>query len=76
MPAKKPNRKRRKPYSAGELNRLVDSFIHPFYREHEGLRLLDGLLHGLIEQNPPASLKKFIHYNLPEIVKKISKKWR
>jgi hypothetical protein len=31
----------------------------------------DGLLHGLIERGPRISVKKFLKYNLPEIVKKL-----
>jgi hypothetical protein len=64
----------KKPYSKGEMNRLVDSAIHPLYTKNQGLRLLDGAVHAIIEQNPRMSAKKFAKYNLPEIVKKILEK--
>jgi hypothetical protein len=71
---RKLKKKRLKPYSKGELNRLVDSICHPFYDENEAFRAVDGLLHAIIERDPPQSLRKFIHYNLPDVIKKISKK--
>jgi hypothetical protein len=64
---------RSKTFSKGELNRLVDSIIHPVYKQSEAFRIVDGLLHGIIEENPPVSVRKFIRYNLPEVIKKISK---
>ena len=70
--SRKKKRKRRsgKLYTQGELNSLIDAIVHPFYKQQEGLRLLDGLLHGLVEQNPQVSVKKFVKYNLPEIIRK------
>jgi hypothetical protein len=35
--------------------------------------LVDGVLHGLVEQNPPQSVKKFIKYNLLAIMKEVRK---
>ena len=67
-------RKRGVPYTKGQLNKLIDDLIHPHYEQNEGLRLLDALLHVLLEQNPPESLKKSIRYNLPDIIRKIRKK--
>jgi hypothetical protein len=40
---------------------------------NEGFVLVDGVLHGLVEQNPPQSVKKFIKYNLPAVMKKARK---
>jgi hypothetical protein len=34
---------------------------------------VDVALHGLVEQNPPETIKKFVGYTLPEIVKKPSR---
>ena len=73
MPKKKRNRSR-SPYFKGELNKIVDAVFHPLYRKHEGLRLLDGLVHGLIEQNPSLSIRKFARYNFREILEVIKKK--
>lgn len=48
----------------GELNKLVDILLHPYFRRHKSVIILDGVVHALIEQNPEQSLKKFIRYNL------------
>jgi hypothetical protein len=72
MPPKK--RKNHPPYTKGQLNKIIDSFLHPHYSENESLRLLDGLLHGLVEKNPPESIRKFIRYNMRPIIKKITKR--
>lgn len=76
MSPKKKARKPRKnrPYSVGQVNRLIDDFVHPFYEESEWVRLADGVLHGLVEGNARASTKKFVRYNVPEIVKKLLEK--
>ena len=49
------------------LNRLVDAILHPYFKKHPELIILDGILHALIEQNPKQSLKKFIKYNYPKL---------
>lgn len=68
-PVNKARKKERcKPYTKGELNRIVDNLCHPFYKADKGFVLVDGLLHGLIEQNPPESALKFLRYNLPAII--------
>jgi hypothetical protein len=36
--------------------------------------LLDGFLHGLIERDPPETVRKFIKYNFPQIMKKLGGK--
>jgi hypothetical protein len=59
------------PYSRGQLNRLVDGLVHPLYEKSELYRVADGLLHGVVERNMRVSAKKFVRYNLPEVVKKI-----
>ena len=69
-------RKKRKqrPYSKAELNKLIDALCHPLFETNKGYILVDGLLHGLVEQNPPLSLRKFIKYNLPKLIQQIEKK--
>jgi hypothetical protein len=67
----KTKRKRRpRSYTKGELNYLIDDLLHALCKVNEGFVLVDGVLHGLVEQNPPLSVKKFIKYNLPAIMKK------
>ncbi len=72
----KPRKKRRIPYSNGDLNRLIDKVVHPLYRKNELFRVLDGLLHSIVEQDPLTSVKKFVRYNLPDLIKKTSKRKR
>jgi len=70
----KAKRKREyKPYTKGELNKLIDSLCHPLFKTNEGYILVDGLLHGLVEQNPPITIRKFVKYNLPTLIKQIEK---
>lgn len=66
-------RKRGSPYTVGEINKLIDVLIHPLAERGKSFILVDGVLHALNERNPPQSLRKFIKYNLPEIVKRIEK---
>jgi len=77
MSRKRKTRRRRKDvksYTKGELNKLVDSVCHPLSKTDKGFILVDGLLHAMVEQDPPTTVKKFIKYNLPELMKEISKK--
>jgi len=70
-------RKRRRTkrlYSRGELNKLIDSLCHPLFKTDGGFVLVDGLLHGLVEQNPPSSIGKFIKYNLPALIQQLEKR--
>lgn len=60
-------------YTTGELNCLIDDLLHPLYKVNEGFVLVDGVMHGLVEQNPPQSVKKFIRYNLPKIMEEVRK---
>ena len=60
-------------YSKGKLNQLVDDLIHPLSERNPELMILDAALHGLVEQNPPETVKKFIRYSLPKIIDEILK---
>jgi len=62
----KPRRKGAKPYTKGELNKLIDTLCHPLFQENPSFILIDSLLHGLVEQNPPQTVRKFIQYNPPK----------
>jgi hypothetical protein len=57
----------------GELNKLIDSLCHPLSKENKGFILVDGLLHGFVEQNPPVTIRKFIKYNLPKLIEQLGK---
>jgi hypothetical protein len=56
-------------YSRGNLNYLIDSLVHPLYKESQGYRILDGVLHAIVEQNPTLSLEKFVKYNTLDLLK-------
>ena len=60
-------------YSKGELNKLIDILCHPLFKTNEGFMLIDGFLHGLVEQNPSLSIRKFIKYNLPRLIRQVEK---
>ena len=50
---------------------LIDSVMYPKARRNPAYRLLDGLLHGMIEQDPEVTLEKFLRYNAPKIIKQV-----
>lgn len=60
-------------YTQGELNKLIDSLCHPLAEADKGFILVDGILHGLVEQNPPLTIRKFIKYNLPKLIEQLGK---
>jgi len=65
-------RKRRKAiYSRGELNRMVDSALHPLFETSPVFMAVDEVAHLLIEQDLRESIVKFIRYSLPALVQKI-----
>ena len=71
---KKKKTRKPKPYTTGELNKLIDSLIHPLSKTDERFIFVDGLLHGLVEKDPPKSIRKFMKYNLPKLIKQLKKK--
>lgn len=64
---------RKRQYSKGEINRLIDSLLHPLFDQSSALMAVDTALHGLVEQNPPETIKKFARYTLPKIIEEILK---
>ena len=64
-------RKRPSIYSKGEVNRLIDGLLHPLFDLNPGFSLVDAILHGFVEQNPPETALKFLRYNLPRIVREL-----
>jgi len=70
----KNKKKETKLYTKGDLNKLIDSLCHPFFKTNKSFMLVDGLLHAMVEQNPPRTVKKFIRYNLPKIMEQIGEK--
>ena len=75
MKKKKTRRKsKRKPYSVGEINLAVDAILHPLYRSNEMLRFLDGAVHMVVEGDVRKSVLKFVKYNGPELLRRITEK--
>lgn len=67
-------RKNPKPFSPGQLNRLIDDLVHPFFKENKNLIWIDGALHMFVERNPKLSMEKFVKYNVPHLLKTKRKK--
>jgi hypothetical protein len=63
-----------RPYTAGELNKTVDAFLHPLAKVDPWFLVLDGILHGLIEGTPSEPVVKFIQHNLPALITELSAK--
>ena len=55
-------------YTKGDINKIIDSVMHPLARQHPFFEFIDGLLHALNERNPEESVAKFIRYNLPKLL--------
>lgn len=58
----------------GRLNKLIDDFVHPHFKDYPALTLLDGLLHMFVEQDLEVSLRKFIKYGVPELMQSVKKR--
>ena len=71
-----PRAKRHSIYSKGELNRIIDSLLHPLLDINPALSLVDTFIHGFVEQNPPETALKFLRYNLPRIIGELIEKKR
>jgi hypothetical protein len=41
----------------GQLNRIIDMLLHPSFSQKPELRIINGLLHALVEQDPKVSMK-------------------
>jgi hypothetical protein len=46
-------------YSDGELNKVVDSLMHPIARDDPWFWVADTLLHAMVEQHPNLTVRKF-----------------
>jgi hypothetical protein len=59
--------------TTSKLNKLVDDLLHPYFTDHPALIIADSLLHAIIEQDPKASMRKSIKYNLPKLIESLTK---
>jgi hypothetical protein len=69
MKEEKRCRKNSSLFSKGEMNRIIDALVHPLFDQNKAFVLADGVLHGLVEQDPPSSIRKFAKYSFPELIK-------
>ena len=69
------SRRRKATYTKGEVNRMIDSLLHPFMRGEDKVQvmLLDVGLHALVEQNPTESFLKFMRFTGPKLLKEVTK---
>lgn len=74
---RKSRRKRRGiKVTKGDLNRLIDDIFHRHFSENVGFIIVDGLLHAIVERNPEESVRKFVRYNVPALIKETARKKR
>jgi len=45
------------PFTDGELNKVIDSIMHPIARDNPWSWALGGVLHGMVEQDPATTTK-------------------
>lgn len=64
MKRKKKNRNRKLPINP---NLIIDKTFHPLFKKNKSYVIIDGILHFIVEQNPPESTKKFIKYSLKHL---------
>lgn len=63
-------------YTTGQINRIADTILHPFFGQDDGSILLDSAIHAFIERDILVSGRKFLRYSLPEILKSSNKKYK
>jgi len=60
-------------FSTGERNKLIDSIFHPLAKNNLFFWIVDGGFHAAVEQDHVMTVKKFIRYNGPRILKQFLK---
>ncbi len=63
----------------GQVNRSIDEVFHPYFRRGPLPVIIDSLLHGLVERDPPKSLEKFFLFNFSPLLReslKLARKMR
>ena len=60
----------------GDLNKIIDDVFHRHFPENIGFVIVDGLLHAVVERNPDESVRKFVRYNVPVLVREMARKRR
>jgi hypothetical protein len=50
------------------------TLIHPYFKEYPAMIIVDGLLHAIVEQDPDTSLNNFIRYDVPKLLREVTRK--
>jgi len=50
-------------YTTGQINKLADGFLHPFFGQGDGSILLDSAIHAFVERDIWVSGRKFLRYS-------------
>ena len=58
------------------MNRLIDDVFHRRFSENVGFVIVDGLLHAVVERAPEDSVRKFVRYNVPVLIREMVRKKR
>jgi hypothetical protein len=69
-------KKRRGPLKERTLNFIIDDVVHPQIRKHPELKVVDVVLHFIVEGDPVRSAGKTIHYDFPKLVDALTKQKR
>jgi hypothetical protein len=57
----------------GQWNALIDTIIHPATKKRPEFWALDTLLHAAVEGNSEVTLRKFIKYTVPKLLKEATR---
>jgi hypothetical protein len=60
----------------GQINKMIDSTFHPFFRKGPAPIILDGILHALAEADALKSLEKFLIYDGSPLLRECLKIYR
>lgn len=60
----------------GELNKIIDAMFHRHFSKRPSLIFVDGLAHAIVENDPEESLRKFLKYGIPALLKGTGRKKR
>lgn len=58
----------------GQWNSIIDTLVHPATKNRPEFWALDTFLHGMVEQNPEVTLRKFVKYTVPKLLKDATRK--
>lgn len=55
----------------GQANKIIDLILHPLMKGEDEVRIivLDALAHAIVEQDPDESMRKFLKYSFPRLLR-------